>query len=97
MQTEKFECSAVLNWCEIELTNYCWLDCFWCIRKQSTSFLYITLNTIKNIVKFIKGKKYTEIVLSGLWDVFLHKDLYEIIDYIFYEMPSVKIYIMTKW
>jgi len=97
MQNKKFECSAVLNWCEIELTNYCWLDCFGCIRKESNSFWYLDFFILKKIIKLIKNKKYSEIVLSGLWDVFLHKQLYIFIDYIFYELPNIKIYIMTKW
>jgi hypothetical protein len=96
-ETKRFECSAVLNWCEIELTNYCWLDCIWCIRKECNDFWFLKIDILKKIVNFIKHNWYSEIVLSGLWDVFLHKELYEFIDYIFQEIPNIKIYIMTKW
>ncbi len=97
MWNKDFECSAVLNWIEIELTNYCWLDCFWCIRKQNKQFWYLDFEILKKIILFIKNKNYKEIVLSWLWDVFLHKELYKFIDYIFKELSTIKIYIMTKW
>jgi hypothetical protein len=96
MLNKKFECSAVLNWVEIELTNYCWLDCFWCIRKQCKNFWFLNFNTFKKIIFFIEKSNYKEIVLSGLWDVFLHKDLYNFIEYIFDILPNIKVYIMTK-
>jgi hypothetical protein len=97
LKKEKFECSAVLNWCEIELTNFCWLDCFWCVRKELNQFWYINFTILKKIINFIKSKNYTEIVLSGLWDIFLNKELYKFIDYIFENFPDINIYIMTKW
>ncbi|MDD2566159.1 MAG: radical SAM protein [Candidatus Gracilibacteria bacterium] len=93
---QKFECSAVVNGCEIELTNHCGLNCIGCIRKECKYFGFLTFDILKSIVEIIKNKGYTEIVLSGLGDVFLHKDLYKFIDHIFKHIPKIKIYIMTK-
>jgi MoaA/NifB/PqqE/SkfB family radical SAM enzyme len=97
MTKDNFECSAVLNGIEIELTNYCWLDCSSCIRKQSQNFWFLEFDTLKNIINFSVDRWDKEIVLSGLWDVFLHKDLYKYIEYIFERLPKSQVYIMTKW
>jgi len=94
---KRYECSAVLNWCEIELTNYCWLDCIWCIRRQCANFGFLEMDILIKIIDFVKKQWYSEIVLSWLWDVFLHKELYKFVDYIFELLPNIKIYIMTKW
>jgi hypothetical protein len=93
----KFECSAVLCWCEIELTNYCQLDCFWCIRKQSKEYGFMSKEDLEKIINFISKNWYQEIVLSWLWDSFLHKELYIFLDYIFLKDPWIRVYIMTKW
>ncbi len=92
-----FECSAVINWCEIELTNHCYLDCIWCIRKECNDFWFMTFDIFKSVINNVEKIWYEEIVLSWLGDVFLHKDLYTFIDYIFFKIPNIKIYIMTKW
>lgn len=96
MKMEKFECSAVLSWCEIEFTNICGLDCFGCIRKDSPEYGFLSFEILQKIVSFIKKKWYSQIVLSWLGDVFLHKDFYTYIDYIFEEIPDIYIYVMTK-
>lgn len=97
MSNPHFECSAVMHWCEIELTNLCGLNCFWCVRKQSKKFWFMTLDTFKRIIHFIKKEDYNEIVLSWLWDVFLHTHLYNFLDILFQELPKIQVYIMSKW
>lgn len=94
---EKFECSAVLKGVEIEFTNFCSLDCIWCIRKQSLKFGFMEEKTLDKIIFFIRKYNYKEIVISGLWDVFLHKNLYIFLEKIFLEIPEISVYIMTKW
>lgn len=95
-KVEKFECSAVLKWAEIEFTNFCWLDCIWCIRKESEEFWFINEIVLEKIIFFIKKHNFKEIVISGLWDTFLHKKLYIFLEKIFQEIPDIFIYIMTK-
>lgn len=92
-----FECSAVLNWVEIEFTNFCGLDCVWCIRKKSKKFWFIKEETLEKIIFFINQNNFQEIVISGLWDTFLHRNLYIFLEKIFLEIPDISIYIMTKW
>lgn len=91
-----FECSAVTRWIEIELTNYCGLDCKVCVRKQADTFSFMSFETFKGIVALIKDKGYEEIMVCGLWDAFLHKDLELFIDYLFEEIPDIKLFFMTK-
>lgn len=97
MSNENFECSAVLKWCEIEFTNYCWLDCVGCIRKDLSDFGFLTKHSLENICNYIYVKDFSEIVISGLWDAFLHPSFYDFIDYIFYKFPKIMVYVMTKW
>jgi len=97
MSNNYFECSAVEKGCEIEITNHCGLDCFGCVRKDSVNFWFLNRETLVEILEYIRDKDYQEIVLSGLGDVFLHKELYQLIDMIFESYPNIRIYIMTKW
>lgn len=96
MWNKNFECSAVLEGCEIEFTNFCGLDCFGCVRKESQSFGFLDFETLKQIVSVIQKKWYSQIVLSWLWDVFLHKNFYAFVDYIFDTIPDIYVYVMTK-
>lgn len=91
-----FECSAVTRWIEIELTNYCWLDCKVCVRKQAPEYHFMNFETFSWIVATIKDKWYDEIMVCGLWDAFLHKDLEKFIDYLFKELPKINLFFMTK-
>ncbi len=97
MWSKNFECSAVLTGCEIEFTNYCGLDCNGCIRKDSTDFWFLDINTLQNICSYVDEKKFTEIVISGLWDAFLHPKFYDFLEYIFKRFPDIMVYVMTKW
>ncbi len=97
MWSKNFECSAVLSGCEIEFTNYCGLDCRGCIRKDSSDFWFLDFETLQNICLYVATKKFTEIVISGLWDAFLHPKFYEFLEYIFERFPNIMVYVMTKW
>ncbi len=97
IKQEQFECSAVTRWIEIELTNYCWMWCIVCPRKQMQNFWFMDFNTFKKIVELVKKWNYEEIMICGLWDAFLHKDLFKFIDYLFEKLPKINLFFMTKW
>jgi len=93
----KLECSVVTKWIEIELTNYCWMNCLVCPRKKLKNFGFMEIDIFKKVVVFLSKWNYSEIVFSGLGDAFLHKDLFKIVDYLYSYFPNATFFLMTKW
>lgn len=91
-----FECSAVTKWLEIEITNYCRMHCIVCPRKQLSRFWFLSFDNFKELVSLLKEGKYTEVMVCGLWDAFLHKDINDFMEYLFQELPDIKLFFMTK-
>jgi len=91
-----FECSAVTKWIEIEITSHCGLKCLVCAREDLESYHFMGLDTFKDIISLVKGKWYEEVMVCGLWDAFLHKDLCIFMDYLFQELPDINLFFMTK-
>ena len=92
-----FECSAVTKWIEIELTSHCGMNCKVCPRKQLEKKDFLSFENFKEIIKLLKQGNYEEIMVCGLWDAFLHKDINKFIEYLFLELPEINLFFMTKW
>lgn len=92
-----FECSAVTRWIEIEITNYCSMNCLVCPRKQIKKFEFLSFENFRKIVSLLKEWNYKEIMVCGLWDAFLHKELNDFMEYLFSELPHINLFFMTKW
>lgn len=92
-----FECSAVTKWLEIELTNHCSVHCIVCPRKELSHFGFLSFDNFKKIVSLLKEWKYTEIMVCWLGDAFLHPEINDFMDYLFQELPEIKLFFMTKW
>jgi MoaA/NifB/PqqE/SkfB family radical SAM enzyme len=92
-----FECSAVTKWLEIELTNYCSMHCIVCPREKLSNFWFLSFDDFKKIVLLLKEWSYTEIMVCWLGDAFLHKEINDFMDYLFKELPKIKLFFMTKW
>ncbi|MDD3302432.1 MAG: radical SAM protein [Candidatus Gracilibacteria bacterium] len=93
---KKFECSAVINGLEIELTNLCGANCLVCPRTSITKYGYLIKEDLDKIILLLKEGNYKELIIGGFGDAFLHKDFNDFLDYIFKEVPRIKLYIMTK-
>lgn len=92
-----FECSAVVKWLEIELTNYCWMNCLVCARGDLQSYGFLSFKNFQKIVELLKEWNYDEVMVCGLWDAFIHKEINNFMDYLFVEIPHIKLFFMTKW
>ncbi len=92
-----FECSAVTKWIEIELTSYCSFKCIICPREKLPKYHFLDFDNFKKIIDLVKQWNYTEIMVCGLWDAFLHKDINKFLDYLFLKLPNINFFIMTKW
>jgi len=92
-----FECSAVTRGIEIELTNYCWMDCIVCARKQLSSYTFLSFDNFKKIVGLLKEWNYKEVMICWLWDAFIHEEVNEFMEYLFTELPNINLFFMTKW
>jgi MoaA/NifB/PqqE/SkfB family radical SAM enzyme len=82
---------------EIELTNYCWLKCISCAREQFKSFWFFDIQLLDSIILFIKENDYERVNLCWIGDVFLHKDIFKILNILFKEINGITIVINTKW
>ncbi len=91
-----FECSAVNKWIEIELTNYCWLNCLICPRNSVKNLSFLNFIDFKKIVSLLKIWNYKELIVWWLWDAFLHKNLNKFLIHLFSEIPDIKLIFMTK-
>jgi len=92
-----FECSAVTKWLEIELTNYCSMHCVVCPREKLINFSFLSFDNFKKIIPLLKKWEYREVLICGLWDAFLHKEINHFMEYLFQELPGIKLFFMTKW
>jgi len=92
-----FECSAVTRWIEIEITNYCSMNCLVCPRKKIKKFEFLSFENFKKIVSLLKEWSYKEVMVCWLWDAFLHKELNDFMEYLFSEIPDINLFFMTKW
>lgn len=92
-----FECSAVTRWIEIEITNYCTLNCIICPRKRLKEIGFLSFENFIKVVDFIIEWNYTEVLFCWLWDSFTHKELNKFLDYFFLKLPNAKLFFMTKW
>ncbi|NDK07665.1 radical SAM protein [Candidatus Gracilibacteria bacterium] len=91
-----FECSAVTRGIEIEITNYCTMECIVCPRKQLKSFSFLSFDNFRKIVSLLKEGNYEEIMVCGLGDAFLHKEINDFMEYLFKEIPTINLFFMTK-
>lgn len=91
-----FECSAVTKGVEIELTSYCGFSCIICPREKLEKFHFMEFEKFKQTVALVAEWDYSEIMICGLWDAFLHKQIGEFFDYLFSQLPNIKLFIMTK-
>ncbi len=92
-----FECSAVTKWIEIELTNYCWMDCIVCARKNLEQYSFLSFKNFKKIISLVREWNYTEIMVCWLGDAFLHKEINDFMEYLFLKLPNINLFFMTKW
>jgi MoaA/NifB/PqqE/SkfB family radical SAM enzyme len=92
-----FECSAVTKWLEIELTSYCWMKCIVCPRGELEKHTFLTFEHFRQIVALAKEWSYQEIMVCGLGDAFLHPQLEDFMEYLFNEIPTIRLFFMTKW
>jgi len=94
--TKQYLSPNIVEGVEIELTNHCTLNCITCARKKRNDFGFMDYATFIKTIDFIRAKKCHEIFLSGHGDVFLHQELFKMINYIFKKYPRVNIVIPTK-
>lgn len=92
-----FECSAVTKWLEIEITNHCWMDCIVCPRKKIENLWFLSFDNFAEIVKLLQEWNYTEVMVCGLWDAFIHPEINDFMEYLFSKIPNIKLFFMTKW
>lgn len=91
-----FECSAVTRWLEIELTSYCGMKCIVCARENLDSFGYLSFEDFIKMVDLLEEWAYTEVMVCGLGDAFLHKEVNEFMEYLFSRLPKINLFFMTK-
>lgn len=91
-----FECSAVTKWVEIELTSLCGFKCIICPREKLEAYHSMIFEDFKKVVALVAEGNYTEIMVCGLGDSFLHKQMGEFFEYLFEQLPDIKLFIMTK-
>ena len=91
-----FECSAVTKGLEIELTSYCGMNCIVCARWDLEQYSFLSFENFKKIVEMLKEGNYEEVMVCGLWDAFIHKQVNEFMEYLFQELPDINLFFMTK-
>lgn len=92
----EIENSVVYQWIEVEFSNYCGMDCIICPNSNITEFSFISFENVQHIVELVKQGSYKEIMVAGVWDAFLHRDINMFMEYICTELPEVKLYFITK-
>lgn len=92
-----FECSAVTRWLEIELTSFCWMKCLVCTREELDKHQFLDFEGFIKIVDLLEEWNYTEVMVCGLWDAFIHPEVNNFMDYLFNRLPKINLFFMTKW
>ena len=91
-----FECSAVTRGIEIELTSYCWMNCLVCARWELEKHTFLSFQNFKKMVDLLEEWDYKEVMVCGLGDGFLHKEVNNFMDYLFSRLPNINLFFMTK-
>ena len=91
-----FECSAVTRGIEIELTSYCGMKCLVCAREELEQHTFLSEDNFKKIVDLLEEGAYEEVMVCGLGDAFLHKEVNTFMDYLFSRLPDINLFFMTK-
>lgn len=91
-----FECSAVTQWLEIELTNHCGMRCMVCPREELTNLWFLSFENFQQIVALLKQWSYSEVMVCWLGDAFIHPEINNFMEYLFTELPKIKLFFMTK-
>jgi len=97
MVNNEFECSAVTKWIEIELTSYCWMDCIVCARWDLDKYGFLSFDNFKKIIDLLIEWDYDEVMVCWLWDSFIHEKVNDFMEYLFYKLPKINLFFMTKW
>lgn len=86
---------------ELELTDYCPLKCVCCPNKDFKEKWYISDENFFLVINYIKNNLENILFLDlcWIWDIFLHPNLNDYLDYIWEKFwwTSLEILIPTKW
>lgn len=72
------------------------MKCIVCPRGELEKHTFLTFDHFKQIVALAKEGSYQEIMVCGLGDGFLHPQLEDFMEYLFREIPSIRLFFMTK-